>query len=51
MSRGADPAVLTGNPSTGVRTSGTTSASGGILGKDSFLGPPQAEHDSATGVL
>lgn len=34
-----------------MRTSGTTSASGGILGKDSFLGPPQAEQDSATGVL
>lgn len=34
-----------------MRTSGTTRASGGILGKDSFLGPPQAEHDSATGVL
>lgn len=48
MSRGA---VGTGNPMTGVRTSGTTSASGGILGKDSFLGPPQAEHDIAKGVL
>lgn len=34
-----------------MRTSGTTSASGGILGSDSFLGPPQAEHDNATGVL
>lgn len=45
------PATWTGNPSTGVRTSGTTSASGGILGSDSFLGPPQAEHDNATGVL
>lgn len=51
MSNGAAPAVLTGNPNTGVRTSGTTSASGGILGRDSFLGPPQAEHDRATGVL
>ena len=51
ISSGAAPAVWTGNPSTGVRTSGTTSDSGGILGKDSFLGPPQAEHDRATGVL
>lgn len=51
MSSGAGPAVGTGNPTTGVRTSGTTSASGGILGKESFLGPPQAEHDIATGVL
>lgn len=51
MSKGADGAVGTGNPTTGVRTSGTTSASGGILGKESFLGPPQAEHDRATGVL
>lgn len=40
-----------GKPSTGVRTSGTTSASGGILGSDSLRGPPQAEHDMATGVL
>lgn len=51
MTSGVAPDVCTGNPNTGVRTSGTTSASGGILGNDSFLGPPQAEHDSATGVL
>lgn len=51
MRSGVAPAVSTGNPNTGVSTSGTTSASGGILGNDSFLGPPQAEHDKATGVL
>lgn len=51
ISRGAAPAVWAGNPSTGVLTSGTTRASGGILGKESFLGPPQAEQDRATGVL
>lgn len=52
MRRGADaPAVCVGNPATGVRTSGTTSASGGIFGKESFLGPPHAEHDNATGVF
>lgn len=51
MRSGGAGATWTGNPSTGVRTSGTTNASGGILGSDSFLGPPQAEHDSATGVL
>lgn len=51
MSSGADPAVWTGNPWTGVCTSGTTRASGGILGKDSFLGPPHAEQDIAMGVL
>lgn len=43
--------MCAGNPSTGVRTSGTTRASGGILGKDNFLGPPQAEQERATGVL
>lgn len=51
ISSGAEAAALTGKPTTGVRTSGTTNASGGILGKDSFLGPPQAEQESATGVL
>lgn len=51
MRSGAAPAAWTGNPNTGVRTSGTFSASGGILGSDSFLGPPQAEQDRATGVL
>lgn len=52
MRSGTDaPAVCVGNPATGVRTSGTTSASGGIFGKESFLGPPHAEHDNATGVF
>lgn len=52
MRSGADaPVVCVGNPATGVRTSGTTSASGGIFGKESFLGPPHAEHDNATGVF
>lgn len=52
MRRGADAlAVCVGNPATGVRTSGTTSASGGIFGRDSLRGPPHAEHDSATGVF
>lgn len=35
----------------GVMTSGTTSASGGILGRESLRGPPQAEQELATGVL
>lgn len=45
------PGVCAGNPDNGVRTSGTTSASGGILGSESFRGPPQAEHDIAVGVF
>lgn len=45
------PPVWVRNPDTGVRTSGTTSASGGILGRESFRGPPHAEQDIATGVL
>ncbi len=52
MRSGADaPAICMGNPAMGVCTSGTTSASGGIFGKESFLGPPHAEHDNATGVF
>lgn len=35
----------------GATTSGTTRASGGILGSESFRGPPQAEQELATGVL
>lgn len=50
-SGGAVAATCVGKPRTGVRTSGTTSASGGILGRDSLRGPPHAEQDSATGVL
>lgn len=35
----------------GATISGTTRASGGILGSESFRGPPQAEQELATGVL
>lgn len=35
----------------GATTSGTTRASGGILGSESFRGPPQAEQELAVGVL
>lgn len=45
------PAFCAGNPDNGVRTSGTTSASGGILGSESFRGPPHAEHDIAVDVF
>lgn len=45
------PAFCAGNPDNGVRTSGTTRASGGILGSESFRGPPQAEQDIAVGVF
>lgn len=43
--------VAVGNPAIGVKTSGTTRASGGILGRESLRGPPQAEQERATGVL
>lgn len=45
------PGFCAGNPDNGVRMSGTTSASGGILGSESFRGPPQAEQDIAVGVF
>lgn len=39
------------NAAGGGTTSGTTNASGGILGKDNLRGPPQAEQELDTGVL
>lgn len=40
-----------GNAAGSGTTSGTTRASGGILGKDNLRGPPQAEQELDTGVL